>query len=292
MKIGDRPYTYWDVKFDTTNPPGSLHEILRKKDTASDVKWGSSYSKENMLPAFQHRDARLALMDDQGVECAILAADVRVGVEHCMMDDVEQTYANLRSFNRWLEEEWGFGADGRIVAPPLLSLLDRDLAVARVGSGTGGRRPPGANPPRPDRWGQIAGRPVVRPVLVPYQRGRGSGRVPLSDNHNEEISAAWGEEVDTPVRQMSAFQWAFVHGDRPIMETFGALLYGNMFARFPNLRVLSIENGSDWVPYLLGCWTRRRAWAALASGSVGVPWDDRAPRSASSATCRPIRRTT
>ena len=100
--------------FETADRPGSLHEILRKKDTASDVKWGSSYSKENMLPAFQHRDARLALMDDQGVECAILLPTFAVGVEHCMMDDVEQTYANLRSFNRWLEEEWGFGGDGRI----------------------------------------------------------------------------------------------------------------------------------------------------------------------------------
>ena len=50
---------------------------------------------------------------------------------------------------------------------------------------------------------------------------------------------------------MSAFQWAFNHSDRPIMETIGQYIYGNLFGRFPNLKVLSIENGSDWVSYLL-----------------------------------------
>ncbi len=37
----------------------------------------------------------------------------------------------------------------------------------------------------------------------------------------------------------------------PVMETISALIYGNLFGRFPNIRVMSIENGSDWVHYLL-----------------------------------------
>ena len=35
------------------------------------------------------------------------------------------------------------------------------------------------------------------------------------------------------------------------METIGALILHNLFGRFPNVKVLSIENGSVWVPYLL-----------------------------------------
>jgi predicted TIM-barrel fold metal-dependent hydrolase len=50
---------------------------------------------------------------------------------------------------------------------------------------------------------------------------------------------------------MSAFQWAFLHGDLPLMQTLGSLVYYNLFGRFPNVRVVSIENGSDWVAYLL-----------------------------------------
>ena len=49
-----------------------------------------------------------------------------------MMDDPDQMYANFRAFNRWLEEEWGYGTDGRIFSPPLLSLLDVDRAVEEL----------------------------------------------------------------------------------------------------------------------------------------------------------------
>ena len=61
VMVGDRPFRFMDVKFDRTNPPGSLHEILRAKDRTGDLKWGDSYSKENMLAAFQHRDAAAQL---------------------------------------------------------------------------------------------------------------------------------------------------------------------------------------------------------------------------------------
>src|ERR1700722_15262775 len=59
VRIGDKPYNFMDVKFDRTNPPGSMHEIFHKKDSSSEIRWDSSYSTENMIPAFQRRDARL-----------------------------------------------------------------------------------------------------------------------------------------------------------------------------------------------------------------------------------------
>jgi predicted TIM-barrel fold metal-dependent hydrolase len=35
------------------------------------------------------------------------------------------------------------------------------------------------------------------------------------------------------------------------MDTFAALIFHNLFGRFPKLRVLSVENGSRWVATLL-----------------------------------------
>jgi hypothetical protein len=43
-------------------------------------------------PAFIERPARLALMDDQGVEAAVMLPTLGVAVEHDMADDVELTY--------------------------------------------------------------------------------------------------------------------------------------------------------------------------------------------------------
>src|SRR5690242_6929518 len=39
VRVGDRPYNFMDVKLDKTNPPGSMHELLRKKDGAPDLTW-------------------------------------------------------------------------------------------------------------------------------------------------------------------------------------------------------------------------------------------------------------
>ena len=50
---------------------------------------------EPMQPAYQNRDARLAMMDEQGVEAAILFPTLGVCVEHFMKDDVDQMYANV-----------------------------------------------------------------------------------------------------------------------------------------------------------------------------------------------------
>ena len=77
-----------------------------------------------------------------------------------------------------------------------------------------------------------------------------------NSGYQERYSGDWGEypdpdglHGDTPGR--SAFQWTMFYRDRPIMETICNLIYNNLFGRFPNVRVASIENGAVWVPYLL-----------------------------------------
>jgi predicted TIM-barrel fold metal-dependent hydrolase len=48
-----------------------------------------------------------------------------------------------------------------------------------------------------------------------------------------------------------AFQWFSYWGDRPIMETVAAMVFDNLFTRFPALRVGIIEHGAVWAPYAL-----------------------------------------
>jgi predicted TIM-barrel fold metal-dependent hydrolase len=65
------------------------------------------------------------------------------------------------------------------------------------------------------------------------------------------MSVYWGEEANPASHHQSAFQWVCMYGDRPIMDTIVALIMGNFFGRYPDIKVLSVENGSLWVPYLL-----------------------------------------
>ncbi|MCB0997448.1 MAG: amidohydrolase [Acidimicrobiales bacterium] len=251
--VGDRPFTFLEHRnFDTVVPPGALRDMLRAMksgERGGDVRHTSVV--EPMQPAYVGREARLAAMDDQGVQAAFLFPTLAVCVEHFMHDDPDQLYANFRSFNTWLDEEWGFAHDNRIFAPPLMSLADVDRAVAElewaIDRGTRaiclrpgpayGRSP--ADPHFDPFWARVNEAELV----VGFHIGE--------SGYNEAFSVAWGEAANPPSHRQSALQWTCFYGDRPIMETLAAMIYQGLFSAFPNIRVMSVENGSLWVEYLL-----------------------------------------
>src|SRR5579859_7034106 len=81
------------------------------------------------FPDMMQRDARIAKMDQQGVEAGLMLGTAMLQAENELHDDVPALYANIRSYNRWLDEEWGFNRDGRIITAPMISLMDAKLAT-------------------------------------------------------------------------------------------------------------------------------------------------------------------
>lgn len=247
--VGDRPFTFLENPFfETTIRPGALRAMLRHPGGA-----GSAVPdvREPIRPWYVDRDARLAKMDEQGLESALLFPTLGVCLEHFMRDQVEQTCANLRAFNRWLDEDWGFDHGGRIHAVPLLSLLDVDHAVSELewvmkrGARVVHLRP-----------GPAGGRSPADPCFDAFWSRVNEAKVAVAfhiseSGYNEMMSVHYGEAANPASHRQSAFQWTSFYGDRPIMDTFSALILHNLFGRFPNVRVLSVENGSLYVPYLL-----------------------------------------
>ena len=131
----------------------------------------------------------------------------------------------------------------RIFSPPLLDLLDLELAIAQLEdvidrgarvvhlrpAPVDGRSP--ADPYYDPWWARVAEAGVVVAFHI------------SECGYNELVSQAWGEKPNPPVRQMSAWQWTCSYGDRPIMDTMAALVLHNLFGRFPTLKVASIEHG-------------------------------------------------
>ena len=202
-------------------------------------------------PAFIERPARLALMDDQGVEAGVMLPTLGVAVEHDMADDVELTYASLRAFNRWLEEDWGYGGDGRIFAVPMLSLLDLDRALVELhrvldlGARLVHLRP-----------GPVGGRSPAHPDLDPFwatvsEAGAGVVFHVSNSGYNDFYGRHWSEDPANPSHRQSPLQWALCNTERPIIDTLTALTLHNLFGRHPGVKVLSIENGSAWVRALM-----------------------------------------
>ncbi len=247
--VDGRPFTFLADSFrDTVAKPGALREMLRTMSSGSPVE---SNAIEPMQPAYVDRDARLTLMDEQGVEAAVLFPTLAVCVEHFLKHDAELLYASFRAFNEWLDDDWGFDRDGRIFAVPLLSLLDVELAVAELERVlAAGARAIALRP------GPAYGRSPADPHFDGFWSRVHEAGVPVcfhigESGYNELYSVAWGEDPNPPSHGQSAFQWTSFYGDRPIMDTFSALVLHNLFGRYPGLRCMSVENGSLWVPYLL-----------------------------------------
>jgi predicted TIM-barrel fold metal-dependent hydrolase len=261
--VGDKPFTFLENwSFTLANKPGALRELLRQKDYRDE----SSSLAEAIAPAYRNRDARLALMDAQGLECTFLFPTLAVCVEHFMKDDPEQLYANLHAFNEWLDEDWGFAHQSRIYAAPLLSLLDRERALAELdfvlakGARVVALRPGPA-------FGRSPGDPYFDPFWARIDESGVCVAFHIGESgYNELFSTAYGEQANPSSHKQSAFQWSCCYGDRPIMDTVASLVFANLFGRFPNVRIASVENGSLFVPYLMAVMDK------MGGMGRGGPW--------------------
>lgn len=246
--IGDEPFTFLAPHFETVAAPGALKEMLISLKSGV---VGDRPTDIPIEPAFQDREARLLLLDQQGIEATVMLPTLAVTVEHAMRRDVSQTYANLAAFNCWLDEDWGFAWRDRIFGVPLMSLLDVEMAVKQLDWALDrGARVVHLRP------GPVNGRSPADPIFDPFWARVNEAGVAVAfhiseSGYNELYSSSWGEQPNPPSHEQSAFQWACFFGDRPIMDTLSALILHNLFGRFPNVRILSIENGSNWVSYLL-----------------------------------------
>jgi predicted TIM-barrel fold metal-dependent hydrolase len=244
--VAGQKHHFTPPTFELVPPPGHLKQML----VAQGEGTAASFLKP-MRPEYQQRAARLAAMDAQGVESILLFPTFGVTVEHALRHDAEASFAALGAFNRWLEEDWGFGADGRIFGVPLLPLVDVELAVAELERllARGARMVHLLA-------GPVNGKSPGDPHFDPVWSRLAEARVPVAyhaaeSGYNELLSTQWGHRARPRSHHQSAWQNAFCFIDTPVMHTLAALVFDNLFGRFPNLRVATIECGSAWVPYLL-----------------------------------------
>jgi predicted TIM-barrel fold metal-dependent hydrolase len=234
--------------YDLAYRPGTLKEMLKQMASGDPQE---SYQPQPMQPEFVEREPRLRRLAAQGVErCVLFPAGGALAAEHYVLD-TDALYMNLRSFNRWFDETWGFDYEGTIHATALLSLRDVDRAVeltdeildmgARVvllPTGPAYGRSPG-DPHFDPVWARLAEAGVTIAFhIMPFW-------------YFDAMSPAWGHDSDPAPWHMSAWQWMNVYGERPIIDTLSALIFDNLFGRYPQLRVLVAEHGASWVPHTL-----------------------------------------
>jgi predicted TIM-barrel fold metal-dependent hydrolase len=234
--------------FDLAYRPGSLKEMLRQMGSGNPEE---SYQPEAMRPEFVERAPRLALLEEQGVDKAVVfPAGLALSAEHYVAD-TDALYANLTSFNRWYDETWGFNYQDRLYATAVLSLRDLDQAVMLTDDIL--RR--GAKVvliPTGPAYGRSPGDPYFDPVWSRLNEAGVTIALHIMPYwYFDAISPAWGFTADPSAWHMSAWQWNNIYGERPVEDTLSALIFDNLFGRFPNLMTLVAEHGASWVPHFI-----------------------------------------
>ncbi|HVM96674.1 MAG TPA: amidohydrolase family protein [Candidatus Acidoferrales bacterium] len=236
---------------DSVGPPGIMKAFLRGE---SNEGGSPSLRPINALavPEFVNKRARLAKMDEQDVESCLMLPTTGVGIEPQLRETPDILYPSVRAFNRWLEEDWGFGGDGRIYGAPLLSLFDLPqalgeldrviLAGARFVVLTAGPPVLGHSPAEP-AYDPFWARCAEADINVLFH----IGRTPFSEMYN----TPWGLRPHPPSHRHSLMEMALSFTERPVVDTITALISDNLFGRFPKLKILTVEYGSSWVAPLL-----------------------------------------
>lgn len=240
--------------FDPVARPGSLMAFFRGTErSGKDVK--SLFGElEPIRPAYRDRDARLAVMDTQGMEACWLFPTLGVGMEQFLLHDPEAIVAAFAGFNRWLDEDWGFAYRDRIFAVPYLTLVDLDAAVAELdwALDRGARVVSIRTSPVPDGTGA-----TISPFLEDFDpfwaRVAEAGIVTAfhgGDTAYAPHVAAWEPAARGRAFFASPLQRVMIK-NRAITETMAAAVCHKVFDRHPRLRFAVVENGSSWLRELL-----------------------------------------
>jgi len=247
--------------------PGSFMDYFAGK--LSRREFAASFAvSPSEHPEWYDRDARLKVMDQQGVEAAWMFPSQGVVLEAPMLEcDVEAAIEVVQAFNRWIEDQWGFAYNDRIFGVPYLNMsdpgkvvdelqwcLDHGARVVAIRHGAAvtaaGLRSP-ADPMFDRFWGlaQESG------VVVTSHDG--------ADHTYADMPAlltrVWGDSpelgADSAADNMRMMGGGSVIGSllkNRIVHDFAYILVAHrLFERFPGLKVAYIENGCAWVPSLL-----------------------------------------
>jgi predicted TIM-barrel fold metal-dependent hydrolase len=248
--------------FNVVAPPGA-DEMKYKLQNPDSVTKPGDRPLANLprsipsIPAFFEPGARLELMDELGIDRALMWPTLASVLEERLTDDPVATHVLVHAFNEWLLDHWSFNVDDRIFPVPVITLPIVDRAIEEL------------------EWLVERGARIIliRPAPVPDFNGRRrSFALPEFDRFwklvqeadvvvglhasdsgtNRYVNEFEGRDNEfLPFAARSGFVEFLGAESRMISDVIASVIGHGMASRFPKLRILPVENGSAWVRPLL-----------------------------------------
>lgn len=226
--------------------PGKLHEWLRAmKDGKAEIDMHVSKTPDMIEP-----EARVRKLDDWDVRSSILFIGNMI-TAISFLDDPKYAYPVLNAYNAWMYDQWKYNYNDRIYTCPIITLddvgeackqltgvVEKGAKLILMPMGPYNNKAP-AHPDHDPFWA-IANEAGIRVVFHVSEA--------IYMKHH---MALWGEPMQQSRIRQSAFVWMHGYSERPVIETLSSFIFWNFFERFPNVKLLSAENGAEWVPAML-----------------------------------------
>jgi predicted TIM-barrel fold metal-dependent hydrolase len=242
--------------FDRIGKPGAQEEYFKVGNPD-----GKSYREIigrgiDCPPAFREAGPRLELMDELGVDYAIMLPTLASLIEERMKDDPDLSAAAIHALNQWMTEAWPYQFKGRIFSTPIITpgIVSKAIEELEYVLENGAKiilmRPAPA-------WGYRGPRSFALPEFDPYwERVQESGVLVVlhaSDSGYVRYVNEW-EGAQTEMQafaQPQRFSASVGGQHREIQDAVTSMICHGALWRFPGLRIALIENGAGWVPSLL-----------------------------------------
>ena len=236
--------------FEVVAAPGAQEQYFKEGNPDGKSRREIMGKPIRSIPAYHDPEPRLTLMDELGIDRALIWPTLASLLEERLSDDPLATHAVIHALNQWMHEHWTFNYQERIFPAPVVTLCIVDRAIEEL------------------EWLLERGARVIliRPAPVPGFMGRRSMALPEfdpfwsrvvesgifvgmhgSDSGYQRYQNEWegvraGEML--PFRDKSAFSTILFNMHRPIVDTVASLIGHGLCSRFPDLRIAPVETGS------------------------------------------------
>lgn len=243
--------------FDRVARPGAQEEYYKIGNPEGKSRREIMGRGIDATPAMREPGPRLALMDEQGIDRAIMWPTLASLVEERLRHEPDAIHAIVHSLNQWMHEQWTFNYEDRIFATPVITLPVLEKAQAELDWVV-------------ERGAKII---LIRPAPVPGWRGPRSFALPEFDPFWKRVEEAglivgmhasdsgytrylneWEGVRDGeffPFRAPSGFAAIIGGQHREITDTVASAIGHGLCSRFPKLKIVPVENGSGWVRPLI-----------------------------------------
>jgi len=206
--------------------------------------------RERCRPEYRDRDARLRVLEEQGLEAVWLFPTLGVVYEELLKHDPQAVCWMFRAFNEWLREDWGFAYRDKVFSAPYLTLANLDWALHELD------------------WALAQGARMI--VMRPAAAFTADGPFSPFDKRFDPFWARVNEAGITVVAH-AGDSGVTTHGytrdgfsadvsgghfkpsiksfniERAIYDYLATAIFDRLFERFPNIRLASVENGAEYL---------------------------------------------